>query len=166
MSGCLLLGGQWWTATNDERSFPKWKLNLNLTYLSPKIHRISDLLSRNPTVFGFKLHRKPRTLWLLSLCCLTPFTQYNRFDNWLYRVNKHPTSCQAGLTTGCMFVYTVQPVVKRVWQPCWTNKHCSFNRVVQPVWQLAVYTIQPFVKLLVKQVWEPVECLYTRYNWL
>jgi len=71
-------------------------------------------------------------------------------------------------------VYTIQPVVKRVWQPavsckqtskqlsnrlsnrlwqpvwqpCWTNSHCSFNglsnRVVQPVWQPAVYTIQPF----------------------
>jgi len=29
-----------------------------------------------------------------------------------------------------------------VWQPCWTNSHCSFNRlsnrVVQPVWQPAV----------------------------
>ena len=38
----------------------------------------------------------------------TPFTRYNwlsnrlyvRFDNRLYRVNKHPTSCQTGLTTG------------------------------------------------------------------
>ena len=40
-------------------------------------------------------------------------------------------------------VYTIQQVVKAVvqpvWQPCWTNSHCSFNRlsngVVQPVWQ-------------------------------
>jgi len=23
------------------------------------------------------------------------------FDNRLYRVNKHPTGCQTGLTTGC-----------------------------------------------------------------
>jgi len=38
----------------------------------------------------------------------TPFTRYNRlsnrlydrFDNRLYRINKHPTSCQTGLTTG------------------------------------------------------------------
>jgi len=71
----------------------------------------------------------------------TPFTRYNRlsnrlynrFDNRLYYVNKHPTGCQTGLTTGWMFVYTIQPVVKRVWQPvwqpCWTNSHCSFNRV-------------------------------------
>jgi len=36
--------------------------------------------------------------------CYTPFTRhsrlsnqlYNRFDNRLYRVNKHPTSCQSG----------------------------------------------------------------------
>jgi len=82
----------------------------------------------------------------------TPIARYNwlsnRFNNWLYRVNKHPTCCQTGLTTGWMFVYTIQPVP--VWQPCWTNSHCSFNRlsnrVVQPVWQPAVYTIQPVVK--------------------
>jgi len=38
-----------------------------------------------------------------------------------------------GLTTGWMFIYTIQPVVKpvvqQVWQPCWTNIYCSFNRV-------------------------------------
>jgi len=27
------------------------------------------------------------------------------------------TCCQSGLTTGWMFVYTIQPVVKPVWQP-------------------------------------------------
>jgi len=56
--------------------------------------------------------------------CLT-----NRFD-------KH------GLTTGWMFVYTIQPVVKPVvkrvwqpvWQPCWTNS-CSFNRLSKRVVQ-------------------------------
>jgi len=42
----------------------------------------------------------------------TPFTRYNWFDNWLYRVNKHPTGCQNVLTTGWMFVYS----------------HCLFNR--------------------------------------
>ena len=44
---------------------------------------------------------------------------YNRFDNRLYRVSKHPTDCQTGgetgLTTGWMFVYTIQPVVKPAW---------------------------------------------------
>jgi len=43
---------------------------------------------------------------------------YNRFDSWLYRVNKRTTGCQTGcqtgLTTGLMFVYTIQPVVKPV----------------------------------------------------
>jgi len=43
----------------------------------------------------------------------TPFTRYNRSDNRLYRVNKHPTGCQTGLTTVLneqpLFV---QPVVK------------------------------------------------------
>jgi len=37
----------------------------------------------------------------------------NRFDNQLYHVNKHPTGCQ---TTGWMFVYTIQPVVKPVFK--------------------------------------------------
>jgi len=45
----------------------------------------------------------------------------NWVDNRLYRVNKHSTGCQTGLTTGWMFVYTIQPVVKpvvqQVWQP-------------------------------------------------
>jgi len=70
---------------------------------------------------------------------------YNRFD-------KH------GLTTGWMFVYTTQPVVKpvvkRVWQPVWqpcSTNSCSFNRlsnrVVPPVWQ---------------RVWQPVvSCIQT-----
>ena len=50
--------------------------------------------------------------------CLTRWTRlsnlfYNRFDNRLYRVNKHPTGCQTGYT-GC-----IQPVVKPVVQPAW-----------------------------------------------
>jgi len=40
---------------------------------------------------------------------LSPFTQYNQFDNRLYRVYKHSTGCQTrlttALTTGCI-VYT------------------------------------------------------------
>jgi len=38
----------------------------------------------------------------------------NPFDNQLYRVYEHATGCQTGLTTGWMFVYTIQPVVKPV----------------------------------------------------
>jgi len=60
---------------------------------------------------------------------------YNRFDNRLYRVNKHPTGCQtgcqSGLTTGLTTVLNeqplfVQPVDNGVVQPV-------DNRVVQPV---------------------------------
>jgi len=91
----------------------------------------------------------------------TPFTRYNwlskrlynRFDNRLYRVNKHPTGCQM--------------VVKTVWQPVeclYTRYSWLSNWLYNPVWQPAVYTIQAFVKLVVKQVWQPVECFYTRYN--
>jgi len=77
-----------------------------------------------------------------------------RFDNRVKRTAVRSTGCQTGLynrfdkhslTTGWMFVYTIQPVVKpvvkRVWQPCWTNSF-SFNRlsnrVVQLVWQPVV----------------------------
>jgi len=59
----------------------------------------------------------------------TPFTRYNRlsvrlynrFDNWLYRVNKHPTNFHTGCQTDCSTGLTtmlneqplfVQPVVK------------------------------------------------------
>jgi len=64
------------------------------------------------------------------------------------------TGCQTGLTTAL----NEQPLFV---QPCWTNSHCSFNRlsnrvvqqVWQRVWQPAVYTIQ----LVVKQpVWQQV----------
>ena len=59
----------------------------------------------------------------------------------------HDTAgCQTGLTTGLTTVLNeqlfVQPVVRPdwqppvvrpdwqpVWQPCWTNSHCSFNRL-------------------------------------
>jgi len=41
----------------------------------------------------------------------------NPFDNRLYRVYEHSTGCQIGLTTGWMFVYTIQPAVKPVVQP-------------------------------------------------
>ena len=65
------------------------------------------------------------TGWMNSGCSFNRLSNrfYNRFDNWLYRVNKHPTGCQAGLTTrlttGWMFVYTIQPVVNTVVQSVW-----------------------------------------------
>jgi len=57
-------------------------------------------------------HKHPRRwLWSPAIHILnTPFTRYNRlwnrlynrFDIRLYRVNKHPTGCQTGLTTVCI----------------------------------------------------------------
>jgi len=47
------------------------------------------------------------------MSCITPFTRYNRlynrFDNRLYRVNKHPTSLTTVLKEQPLFI---QPVVK------------------------------------------------------
>jgi len=37
---------------------------------------------------------------------------YNRFVNRLYSCKQTSNRCQTGLTTGWMFVYTIQPVVK------------------------------------------------------
>jgi len=81
-------------------------------------------------------------------------------DEWKdFGGNQEPGKTQQTLkprlhdTTGCQ--------TEPVWQQCWTNSHCSFNRlsnrviqpVWQPVWQPAVYTIQP-VKPVVKRVWQ------------
>jgi len=94
----------------------------------------------------------------------TPFTRYNRFDNRLYRVNKHPTGCQrVWRPVWCLFTWYSRlsnqfhnRFDNRVEQTTTVCCHCSFNRlsnwVVQPVWQLAVYTIQP----VVKRVWQLV----------
>ena len=57
----------------------------------------------------------------------------NQFNNRLYRVNNYPTYCQTSLTTGWMFVYTIQPVVKPVVQPCW-------QQVVSCKWGFTVWT--------------------------
>ena len=107
-----------------------------------------------------------------EVCCTTGVPLH--CSCWLIR-HLHDTAgchsgCTSGLTVGCIVQTNIQPVVKPVSQPCWTNSHCSFNRlsncnrVVQPFWQPVVYMMQPFVKPVVKRVWQPVECLYTRYN--
>jgi len=53
---------------------------------------------------------------------------HNRFDNRLYCVYKHSMGCQTGLTTGWMFVYTIQPIVKPVVQPAVSCKRGLRNR--------------------------------------
>jgi len=83
-------------------------------------------------------------LWpLYSTTCIrrhrhTPFTRYSRFNNRLYRVNKHPTGCQTGLTSGWMFIYMIQPVVKPVWQPveCFYTR---YNRLWFDNWLYRLY---------------------------
>jgi len=47
--------------------------------------------------------------------CNTPFTPYNRFDNLLYRVNKHPTDCQTGCQTGLTTVLNEHTVSSTRW---------------------------------------------------
>jgi len=114
-----------------------------------------------------------------------PFTRYNLLSNWLsnrsdnrlYHVYKHSTGCQTRLTTGWMFVYTIQPVVKPVVQPGlttgWMNSGCSFNTVVKPVWQLVWYLATGLItgcimytniQLAVKPVWQLVGWLLTQYS--
>ena len=47
---------------------------------------------------------------------------YNRFDNRLYRVNKHPTGCQTGCQSGLTAVFNEQPLfVQPVVKPCCTT---------------------------------------------
>jgi len=85
----------------------------------------------------------------------TPFTRhsrlsirlYNRFDNRLYRVNKHPTDCQTGcqtglttgLTTGCIVYTNIYPVIKPIWQPVWQQVvSCKRGFIDRNVEQTAV----------------------------
>ena len=114
----------------------------------------------------------------------TPFTRYrrlsnrlyNRFDNRLYRVNKHPTGCQTLWTTGLTTVLNEHSLFV---QQCWTNTHCSFNRLYTGLttgciydragcqtggqtrlttgWMfVSLYTMQPVVKPVWQLVWQPV----------
>jgi len=101
----------------------------------------------------------------------TPFTRYrrlsnrlyNRFDNRLYRVNKHPTCCQAGFTTGLTTVWNEHPLFV---QQCWTNTHCSFNRLYNRFDNRLYIRYSRLSSRLsnafdnrFKRVWQPVECL-------
>ena len=61
-----------------------------------------------------------------------------------------------GDTTGWMFVYTMQPVVKPGCTTALTTGLTTGCIHDTAGWQLAVYTIQPVVKPVVKLVWQPV----------
>ena len=82
-----------------------------------------------------------KPVWQLVKCLYTRHNRLsnwlsNRFENRLYRVYKHSTSCQTSLTTGLS-----NRLYNSVWQPVeqlglttdWTNSGCSFNTVVKPV---------------------------------
>jgi len=107
-----------------------------------------------------------------AVCCVhgrqadqnvkTPFTWsnrlYNRFDNRLHRVNKHPN----GYPTGCQTVLKEQPLfVQPVWQPavytiqpgCQTGLTTGWMFVYKPV---VVSCIQTFNRLSIRLVWQPV----------
>jgi len=131
-------------------------------------------------------HRLP---WL-NICALIPRLHdttgvkpvvnrlYNRSDNRLYRVDKHPTGCQTGcqtgLTTGLTTVLNEQHVfVKPVWQtlfdkPVWQTRFD--NRVERTAtvrstgYQTGLYNrfdnrlytgYSRFFKPVVKRVWQP-----------
>ena len=58
---------------------------------------------------------------------------YNRFDNRLYRVNKHPTGCQTGCQTGLTTVLNEQLFFQPVVKPgCTTGLTRLSNRFDNP----------------------------------
>ena len=86
-------------------------------------------------------------------CPTSPMAFTSHWTTW-HQKSKDAPLCRLTLYP----VYTIQPVVKPVWQPCWTNSHCSFNRLSNRV----VYTIQPVVKRVWQPVWQPVvSCIQT-----
>jgi len=72
----------------------------------------------------------PQVLRLAFVAAETSLTRGQPNCTMCGRPDKHPTGCQLGLTTG------------------WTNRHCSFNRVVQPDWQQVVSCKRSFSLLL------------------
>jgi len=86
---------------------------------------------------------------------------YNRFDNrvpGLTTVFNGQTHVRLStvLTTGWMFVYTIQPVVKPVWQPDW-----------QPFWQQVVSCKRGFTLTGYKQQSMRLKCnscIYFEYE--
>jgi len=111
------------------------------------------------SMFKPRLHNVVKPVWQPVKCLYTRYNRLsirlsNRFDNRLYRVQKHSTGCQTRLTTGlttCCIVYTAGCQTgctirfdnrlneQRLFvQTGWTNSGCSFNTVFKPVWQPVV----------------------------
>jgi len=138
------------------------------------LHQLQFLLGLRPGTKVVKvLHRLPRQLagrfpsqftafsasstWVSAL--FDVFTWPSSCKSWLHRRYSHspPSSVGPVLISGLLSpVYTIQPVVKPVWQPVvsciqpvvkpvvqpglttgWTNSGCSFNLVE---WRVAVHS--------------------------
>ena len=90
--------------------------------------------------------------------CYTPFTRYNRlskrlynrFDNRLYRINKHPTGCQTGCQTGDNRVERTAAVRST---GCQTALYTPYNR-----FDNRLYRVNGALVLLVKS------CYVTRMS--
>ena len=91
----------------------------------------------------------------ISACCLVWLWIFNKVLTlfWCYEVNTRFASLRCYIYVHCHPVYTIQPVVKPVWQPVLSNRFTRYNRLSK--WSL-VYTIQPVVKPVVKPLVKPV----------
>jgi len=138
----------WANAQRDGRPAEyRWHPLFNAAvWLTPTTRCCAVTLPRSET--SWNLQGYPKLVYWSQP--LYPFTRYNwlsnRFDNWLYRVNKHPTSCQTGLITGWMFVYMIQPVVKPVVQPdvCLSCKDIAPQSCAMvPIWRFLATFLRP-----------------------
>ena len=95
------------TWLNRYYTITAWVLLIQRCWLSP-VYAIQPVVKRDVKPF-----------WQPVKCLYTRYNRlsnglYNRFDNRLYRVNKHPkgyqSGCQTGLTTGLTTVLNEQPL--------------------------------------------------------
>ena len=143
-------------------------LNVNLTWIEPSSNQGAPY-----QVYIMMMTMNYSEPTDMSRHCEAPFTRYNllsnRFDNWLHRVYKHSTGCQTrfynqlyrvyehsagcqtGLTTGWMFVYTIQPVVKPVVQPFWQPVVSCKRGIRNHIHLMRLPTSRP--SWSIKQVW-------------
>ena len=154
----------WWlirlTRLSTTRQETCWLISALHMKNSANVWRLcmKNLLTKSVFVFIFCVFGS--IAWLYCLTVVVSLCY------WQCTHQQRCSSASSWVGTNTPFTWysrLLNRVVQTVWQPCWTNSHCSFHRlsnwVVQSVWQPAVYTIQPVVKPV-----QLVECLYTRYN--
>jgi len=121
---------RWWHGYLSERRC-KWfayapaDATATLSSLKPRLHNTAGCQAGCTTRFDNRLNEQ----WL--------YTRYSRLSKWL--------------SSGWMFVYTIQPVVKPVRQPVCNrlysvNKHPTCCQTGFTTGRMFVYTIQPVVK--------------------